>query len=283
MRNLLVRSRTAKLKQTKTPAELITITSPVGSTGKTTVAINLAMELAAQHKTVLLIDAHLGAPSIASHFLLPELPAGLAAALRIASQDRFDSEQLERLTIALPKSTVRLLPGIPSIEPELVSPKAIGALLATAKEHFEFVIVDLPPKEDSLDQKQIILKEFMNLASQQILVALADPIGIFRLLAIEAEFVGASIPTSLLINRVRNSVIASARKEISITLSRLGQLEVAGFLPDDSAMIDQALRTAVPVSSLSRTGAFKVALTAFMRARLEASPGQLDSRMAKLG
>ena len=281
MSRLLARS--AKTKQPKDQFQVIAITSPYGSTGKTTVAINLAMELSTQQKSVLLIDAHLAAPSIASHFLLPELPAGLAAALRIANQDRFSSEQLNRITVALPKSNVKLLPGTASIEPELVNPKAVNGLIQTAKEQFDFVIIDLPPRDNSQDQKQLLLEQFLTQASHQILVAIADPIGIFRLLAIEDKFVGSLIPLSLIVNRVRNSVIASAKKEISITLSRLGQLEVAGFLPDDPATIDQALRTAVPASSLSRTGAFKVALIAFMRARLEANPGQLDSRMAKLG
>ncbi|MFY9305252.1 MAG: hypothetical protein WAO31_07175, partial [Rhodoluna sp.] len=121
------------------------------------------------------------------------------------------------------------------------------------------------------------------MADSQLFVCLADPIGIFRLLATEQKLLEVSTNVKLLMNRVRNSVIASARREIAITLQRLSQLEVVSFLPDDPQQIDQAMRTGIPAMSLSRSGAFRQAMTGFVRAEILGAKGQLDLRVAKLG
>jgi hypothetical protein len=123
----------------------------------------------------------------------------------------------------------------------------------------------------------------ISLADRKIVVCLADPIGIFRLLGTENLIAATSQPVDLVMNRVRNSVIASARREIAITLQRLSALEPKAYLPDDPQHIDQAVRTGVPVTSLSRTGTFRQALTGFVRADLLGRKGALDSRVAKLG
>ena len=115
------------------------------------------------------------------------------------------------------------------------------------------------------------------------MVCLADPIGIFRLLGIENIIAAANHPPDLVMNRVRNSVIPSARREIAITLQRLSALEPKAYLPDDPQHLDQALRQGVPATSLSRTGTFRQALSGFVRAELLGRKGPLDSRVAKLG
>ena len=78
-------------------------------------------------------------------------------------------------------------------------------------------------------------------------------------------------------------MIASARREIGITLQRLSSLEPKAYFPDDPIHIDQAVRTGVPAISLSRSGAFRQALTGYVRAELLGRKGALDSRVAKLG
>jgi len=83
-------------------AQLIAVTSPYGSTGKTTVAINLALELSAEKFRVLIIDADIQGSSVANFFCLAQLPAGLSGAIRIASQHRFDAAQLARLSVQVP-------------------------------------------------------------------------------------------------------------------------------------------------------------------------------------
>ena len=285
MLNRLTRSITSRVSTKKPPSSVvIAVTGPYGSTGKTTVAINLALELAALKQRVLLIDGDLQGPAVANHFLLSEQPAGLAAALRISSQQRFDLDQLQRLSFQLPRSTLRIMPGSLDVPGQVFEESAIGALLDTARSAFDYTLVDLGSLGSGSESKQNLLTHCItSLADRTILVCLADPIGIFRLLNLEGIIASLPSPTDLLMNRVRNSVIASARREIGITLQRLSALEPKAYLPDDPSHIDQAVRTGVPATSLSRSGSFRQALTGFVRAELLGRNGQLDSRMAKLG
>ena len=263
---------------------VIAITSPYGSTGKTTVAINIALELAAEKARVLLIDGDTRGPAVANHFLLSEQPAGLAAALRIATQQRFDLDQLERLSFQFQKSTLRIMPGSQDLPLQAIDESAIAMLLDTARSGFEYTVIDLGCLNPQSESRQDFLtSSILSLADRTVLVCLADPIGIFRLLSAEESITALPSAPDLVMNRVRNSVIASARREIGITLQRLSSLEPKAFLPDDPVHIDQAVRTGVPATSLSRSGSFRQALTGFVRAELLGRKGQLDSRVAKLG
>jgi MinD-like ATPase involved in chromosome partitioning or flagellar assembly len=281
----IARSITSRVSPKANSSPLvIAVTSPHGSTGKTTVAINIALELAAEKARVLLIDGDIQGPAVANHFVLTEQPAGLQAALRIASQQRFDLEQLQRLSFQFQKSTLRIMPGSQNFPSQPLDPAAIANLLDTARSAFEFTVIDLGYLgADSQGIQAELTKTITSLADRTIVVCLADPIGIFRLLNIENIIAGASNSVDLVINRVRNSVIASARREIAITLQRLSTLEPKAYFPDDPQHIDQALRQGVPVTSLSRTGTFRQALTGFVRAELLGRKGALDSRVAKLG
>jgi MinD-like ATPase involved in chromosome partitioning or flagellar assembly len=263
---------------------VIAVTSPYGSTGKTTVAINIALELAAERARVVLIDADTQGPAVANHFFLSEQPAGFAAAHRISTQQRFDLDQLERLSFQFQKTTLRIMPGSQDLPGQAIDEGAIAKLLDTARGSFDFTVIDLGCLSARTDSKQEqITSTIIGLADRTVLVCLADPIGIFRLLSSEELVANLASPPDLVMNRVRNSVIASARKEIGITLQRLSSLEPKAYLPDDPLHIDQAVRTGVPVTSLSRSGTFRQALTGFVRAELLGRKGALDSRVAKLG
>jgi MinD-like ATPase involved in chromosome partitioning or flagellar assembly len=285
MLDRIARSITSRvLPRTISSPVVIAVSSPYGSTGKTTVAINIALELAAEKARVLLIDGDIQGPAVANHFVLSEQPAGVQAALRIASQQRFDLEQLERLSFQFQRSTLRIMPGSQNFPDQPINPATVANLLDTARLGYEFTVIDLGCLDAGSDGAQPELTNtILSLADRTVVVCLADPTGIFRLLNIEKIVAGVGHPVDLVMNRVRNSVIASARREIAITLQRLSTLEPKAYFPDDPQHIDQALREGVPVTSLSRTGTFRQALTGFVRAELLGRKGALDSRVAKLG
>jgi MinD-like ATPase involved in chromosome partitioning or flagellar assembly len=276
----IVRSiQAAKKQKTKPDPQIIAVTSPHGSTGKTTVSINIALELAAEKFTVLLIDADLEGPSIANYLCLSELPAGLVGALRIASQQRFDQTQLERLSIRIPKSSITVLSGVISGQTLELTSQSIQAILEVAKASFDFVVVDL----GSLKPKQgfDLASEVVRMSDQIVLVALADPIGIFRLLRVEELLLSLTEQPKLIVNRLRNSVISQAKSEIKTTLAGLGAIEAAAFLPDDPVHLDQATRLGMLVGG--RSGSFRSAVGIFTRVEILGRPGALDARVAKLG
>ena len=283
MLQAIVRSiQAAKNQSRSTEPQLIAVTSPHGSTGKTTIAINISLELAAEKYKVLLIDADLSGSSVANYFCLAELPAGLAGALRIASQKRFDQQQLERLSVQVPKTSVSVLPG--AMAELTVSPtdEIVTEIIKVAKQAFDFVIVDLGSISSSNKFTEFNLtKAFTQQADHVVLVASADPVGIFRLLAIEASILEISTEPLLVINRLRNSVIPQAKSEIKTTLSRLGTIETKAFFPDDPNQVDQATRDGMVVTG--RTGSFKSAVGTFTKSVILGRQGALDARVAKLG
>jgi MinD-like ATPase involved in chromosome partitioning or flagellar assembly len=281
----LVRSIQAARHQSKsTEPQLISVTSPHGSTGKTTIAINIALELAAEKYKVILIDADLAGPSVANYFCLSELPAGLAGALRIASQNRFDKFQLERLSVQVPKSSIVVLPGAMAeltVEP---TEKILSAIKKVAKEAYDFVIVDLGSVPTTAKIQEFnFTRAWIQQADQLVLVASADPVGIFRLLAIEASILELTTEPILVINRLRNSVIPQAKSEIKATLSKLGSIEVAAFLPDDPIQVDQATRDGMAGGRSGRAGSLTSSVAIFTRSAILGRPGALDARVAKLG
>lgn len=279
----LSKSMARRITQPSASPSVIAVSGPHGSTGKTTVSINLALELAAERSRVLLIDADTQASSIANHFLLSDIPAGLPGAIRIAGQNRFDVEQLERLSVEVKKSRLVIMPGFSSPPEQEIPEEALTGILDIARQNFDYTVIDLGSISTTSSVAQSFTESCYKMADRKLFVCLADPIGIFRLLATEQKLLEVSQNTELVMNRVRNSVIVSARREIAITLQRLSQLEVAGYFPDDPQQIDQAVRTGIPAVSLSRSGAFRQAMTGFVRSEILRSQGGLDSRVAKLG
>ena len=118
---------------------VIGVTSSMRGEGKSTTAVNLSYVLAERGNKVLLIDGDLRIPSIAKKMNLPGTP-GLTDLLMGKNVDlsSFRSSLLENWYI-LPSGDI---PPNPS---ELLGSGRMEALLATLKEKFEYIIVDLPP------------------------------------------------------------------------------------------------------------------------------------------
>lgn len=274
-----------KVAREQSQPQLIAISSPYGSTGKTTLAINLAAELAKSRRKVLLIDCDRFGPAIDAQLGLPGVTPGIAAAVRIANQDRFDLEQLERLTSEIPKLGFRVLSGtLDDNRWQGIEFAAMAKITETAKLEHDFVLLDLGSFSIASSQPAAdLVKEFIAHSDKALIVALADPIGIYRLLGIEQQLLTLEANYKIVINRLRNSVLANAKAEISETFTRLSDFDVAYFLPEDSAALDQSVREAIPAVSLSRPSPYKQALAGFVRSELLAQPSRLDSRLAKLG
>jgi MinD-like ATPase involved in chromosome partitioning or flagellar assembly len=280
LESILRSFQAAQKHNIKSDPQVIAVTSPHGSTGKTTFAINLALELAAEKFRVLLIDADLQGPSLANYFCLSELPAGLAGAIRIASQNRFDKAQLERLSLQVPKTSIDVLPGVMSEQTLDFSNDAVAEIIETSKSSYDFVVVDLGSLE-TVNERSNLTVEIVSLADQVVLVALADPIGIFRLLRLEPHVLNLTENPKLVINRLRNTVIAQAKSEINTTLAGLGAIEVSAFLPDDQAHLDQATR--LGMANVGRSGSFRQAVGIFTKTSILGRQSALDARVAKLG
>ena len=126
---------------------VIAVTSPAIGDGKTTTAINLAGALAqAQGVRVLLVDADLRRPSVAEHLGLRRLPdrrelPGLVDAL---VDETFE---LDAVTQSYAEFNLDVVTagGVPETPYEVLRSPRFAELLAEARRHYDYVVLDTPP------------------------------------------------------------------------------------------------------------------------------------------
>lgn len=274
---------------------LIALWGAHGSPGKSSIALSVASELALAGNRVFLLDADTSSPSLNLLLGLTDHPAGVAAACRLAAQERFDLEQLERLSVSLAtgKGEVVLMTGISDSGrwPEL-SCERVATIIEVAKNSFDYVVIDLASSIESGlrpglggPDRTELTREILVQAEQVILVCAADPVGVHRFLQALQEFKKLPLTGEVLtvVNRLRKSVLGSrAKQQLTETLSRLAQLNVSAFIPDDPDTADLAVRNSLPMAMGKRGSTAKQATALFVRAHLLKARSPLDARLAKL-
>ncbi len=122
---------------------VISLTSCGPGEGKSTTLLNLAVVLATQAKRVLLIDADLRKPTIAQRLKLPPTDQpGLSRYLSDTSV--LPEECIQRVpeVTGLDVIPVQEVPPFPS---ELLGQGRLEQLLAWARDHYDYVLIDTPP------------------------------------------------------------------------------------------------------------------------------------------
>ena len=227
---------------------VIAVWGPAGAPGRTTVAIELAVELARGGRHVGLVDADTHAPSIALALGLADEGPGFAAACRQSELGGLDARELSRIGAPLGHSGVDVLTGLnrPSRWPELSESRVAGALEA-CREWADYTVVDVaaPLERDEeimsdLDGPRRNAATLAALRSADLVVAVAaaDPLGISRFLRAYSELratIGATRVT-VVANRLRPGALGiDARGQVRRTLDRFGGVEDVWFVPQDPA------------------------------------------------
>lgn len=119
---------------------IIGVTSSIRGEGKTTTSINLSYVYSEIGKRVLLIDGDLRLPSVAKKLKIKSSPGVTSCLLggESVSLSEFKSD-IRNNWFIIPSGQ---LPPNPS---ELLASKKMGNFLAMMSEHFDYIIVDLPP------------------------------------------------------------------------------------------------------------------------------------------
>ncbi len=136
-------------RQDSDEGAIIMVSSALPSEGKSTMALSLARAYALTGKRTLLIDCDLRKPSINKHLNL-EPNHDFIDYLR---QDR-SSATLTSLIMRDPLSNLTVLLGGRRSDiatDELVMSEKMGRILASARKHFDYVILDTPPVEPVVD------------------------------------------------------------------------------------------------------------------------------------
>lgn len=256
-----------------TGPRVIAVWGPNGAPGRSTIATELAVELARGGRHVGLVDADTHAPSIALTLGLEDEGPGFAAACRQAQLGTLDVRELARISTPLGRSGVEVLTGInrPSRWPEL-SDARVAAALAVCREWADHTVVDVAA---SLERDEEIVSDLdgprrnaatiaaLREADLVVAVAGADPVGVARFLRgyTELRATIGTTPVVVVANRLRPGALGiDARGQVRRALDRFGGIEKVWFVPMDARSVDAALLAARPVGELSPRSPFAAAI-----------------------
>ena len=237
--------------------QILAVWGPAGSPGRTMLAANMAAELAAEGKSVLLVDADSYGASVAAMLGLLDEAAGLAQACRLADQGFLDAEALLRIAapVVTRTGTFRVLTGITRADrwTELRA-AALSLVLARARQVVDVTVVDTgfcleSDEELSFDtmapRRNAATLRSLELADTVFAVGAADSIGVPRLVRGLAELESAVPQASprVVLNKVRQSAVGrSPERQLRDAWERYGPTaRLEAFLPADPVSSDAAL------------------------------------------
>jgi Mrp family chromosome partitioning ATPase len=264
--------------RTPRSSSVIAVWGPAGAPGRTTVATNLAAELAAAGHSVALVDADPYGGAIAPSLgLLDEAP-GFASACRLAGSDALDRAELERIAqrYSAPRASFDVFTGLvgPSRWPELARDRVTVALDAI-RGWVEYVVVDTGfslERDEELTSDQFAPRRnaatFAALAAADrvIAVGLADPVGLSRLLRGHGELLELVEPERIdvIVNRVRARALGiDAHSQVRQTLRRFAGIGDATLLPHDGRAADAAILTARTLRDAAPRSPLRAALRTY--------------------
>jgi len=239
--------------ETSSPGKVIAVWGPTGAPGRTTVAANLAAEIASLGPSCLVIDADVYGGVVANLLGLLDESPGLVAACRQAQSNRLDLPSLASLCWQL-SPNLRVLTGIARAErwPE-VRPAGLETVLALSARLADYTVVDLgfgleTDEELSYDtmapRRNGATLAALHEADLILVVGAADPIGMQRLIRGLAELheIRAAAPVWVLLNKVRGgSVPGNPERELDAALRRFAGRPASAMLPYDRAGLDASL------------------------------------------
>ena len=237
--------------------QVVAVWGPHGAPGRTTVAVNLAAELAALGGRTLLVDADTYGGCVGQALGLLDEAAGLAAAVRSAANGTLDAAGLARLCPVV-EPGLRVLTGLsrPDRWREL-APAGLDVVWEASRELADWTVVDcgFSLEEDARAGFEAMLGPRRNgatlsaIASSDVVLAVgaAEPVGLQRLVQGLTELAELGLPDGgarlrVLVNRVRASA-AGPKPERAVTeaLVRYAGVSDVVLVPDDRPALDRAM------------------------------------------
>jgi MinD-like ATPase involved in chromosome partitioning or flagellar assembly len=265
---------------------IIAVWGPTGAPGRTTVAVNLAAELAGLGAESLVVDADAYGGTVAHCLGVLDESAGVAAACRLANNGRLDADELATLSVQV-RPRLRLLTGISRAErwPEL-RPAALTAALELSRAVADFVMVDcgfcLEQDEElafdtAAPRRNGATLATLAAADLTIGIALADPIGLARYVRARSDLLAATTGRALItvVNRVRRGVVGPGdpEREIAAALERYAGVADPVMIPDDRVGVDAAVAGGRLLAEAAPKSPARAAIRA-LAVRLVNSPGK---------
>jgi MinD-like ATPase involved in chromosome partitioning or flagellar assembly len=254
---------------------VIAVWGPAGAPGRTTVAINIAAEIAAAGYSVALGDVDTYSGSIAPALgMLDEAP-GFAAACRLAGAESLTRAELERIgqRYTSGHSAFWVLTGIgrASRWPELSASRVAGTI-AECRRWVDFTVLDTGFSLESDDE--IVSDVFaprrnaasitaLTEADRIVAVGAADPVGLSRFLRAHVDLVETVAGGRVLVvmNKIRAAAIGlNPAGQVAQTLYRFGGIDAAAMVPYDQVSVDTAILAGRTLADSAPRSPVRVAL-----------------------
>ncbi len=263
--------------------QVIAVWGPAGAPGRTTIAIAIAAELAAEGFSVALADADTHSGSVAPALgLLDEAP-GFAAACRLAGMDGLTTEELERVAerFRSPHGSFWVLTGLgrPHRWPEL-STERVVAVIGACRDWVDVTVLDTGfslenDEEISSDlfapRRNAATIAALREADRVVAVGAGDPVGLSRFLRAHVdllEVVDAERVTTV-VNKIRGSAIGlNPGAQVEQTLQRFGGITSPVLVPHDQQALDAAILSGKTLRDVAAKSAARLAISGFVGSRL---------------
>ena len=259
--------------------EVVVVWGPPGSPGRTTVAVNLAAELADPLEPVLVVDADTYAASVGQVLgVLDEVP-GVVAAARAADHAGLDARTLAELAPEV-RPGLRVLTGLPRADrwPELRD-AALADVLEACARTVRWTVVDVAScleqdEELSFDtlapRRNGATLTALEAADHLVVVGTGDPVGLQRLVRALSEVGGHSVAErTVVVTRVRPGPVGrDPGRRIQEALERFAGVTDVHLVPEDRDALDTALLHGCVVEEVRPRSSARMAVVELAR-RLE--------------
>lgn len=263
--------------------QVIAVWGPAGAPGRTTLAISIAAELAAEGYSVALADADTHSGSVAPALgLLDEAP-GFAAACRLAGTDSLTIPELERVgqRYLSAHGSFWVLTGIgrPSRWPELSAERVVTAVGA-CRGWVDFTVLDTG---SSLENDEEISSDLfsprrnaatisaLREADLVIAVGSADPVGLSRFLRAHVDLVEVvdAERVTVVMNKIRASAIGmNPSGQVEQTLQRFGGIMSPVLIPHDQPALDAAVLSGKTLRDVAGKSPARLAVSRLVSTRI---------------
>lgn len=271
------------VQNSTTGGQVIAVWGPAGSPGRTTLAINIAAEIAAEGYSVALADADTHSGSVAPALgLLDEAP-GFAAACRLAGAESLTQQELERIgqRYLSAHGSFWVLTGIGRANrwPELSSDRVVKAV-RECRQWVDYTVLDTgfsleSDEEISSDlfapRRNAATIAALREADQVVAVGAADPVGLSRFLRAHVDLL-ETIETdrvTAVMNKIRASAIGlNPSAQVAQTLQRFGGITAPVLVPHDQLALDAAVLGGKTLADVAGRSPARAALAEMVTARL---------------
>jgi MinD-like ATPase involved in chromosome partitioning or flagellar assembly len=240
---------------------VVVVWGPAGAPGRTTIATNLAWEVARRQVPVVLADLDPYGGSVAQQLGILDEVSGLLSASRLAASGQLD-ERFASVCRGVGEH-LAVVTGLPRADRwREVRAAQVDQLLERARDLGQVVVdtgfsLEDEPGSDfgGRPGRNALTLAALDVADEVVVVGAADPVGLARLARglVELRDRAGGVPVRVVVNRMRGSIGWSER-EIAGMVEGFSRVAGLHFLPEDRSALDRALVSGRPLAEVGESG-----------------------------